>query len=319
MFSALATFVATTALVLVLVPAFASAQTNNCGTSNNTWGWNNTTTNCTPGNLLVYVQVLNNANNGVNKVASDFTVTVSSTNSAPTSVVGSLSGTSVLVSGSYTVQAAAIPGYVASYSAGCTGLVINNQQASCIVTENNSNLYSNYPSSYYPNQYYQNNGTYGYNYSAPLSCSPSNQTVSIGQSVTFYAQGGDVSQFNWYNSVTPNNKSYNIGRSYTTTLQSPGQQSITVTNGQQYATCNINVVGFPIVGYPTQPGYGYNNGITYGNTPDVMITPTYIPRLPNTGFGPVNGGALAFVLAFLIAATIAAYPYVRQAFAIVLR
>lgn len=301
------------ALVLAgsFVPVLAFADQNNCTTSWQNWGG----TNCTVGNLLVYVQV--NNNNGANRVPSDFTVTVNAPSVSPSSFPGSLSGTPVLVGGNYSVNVLQQQGYTASYSSGCFGTLSQNASATCIVTESNISGYNSYPYpySYYPNQTYP---SYYYpynNYAAPLTCAPSGQTVTIGQNVTFTARGGEFSQFNWSNSAQPNNVSYNIGRSYTTALLSPGNQTITVTNGPQTATCSINVVGYPIAGYP----YPGTINSYPGSYAPVTVTPTYIPRLPNTGFAPMDGAALATVLAVLFAAGLAAYPYARKAFAIVLR
>ena len=314
------------AIVAGLVPALAFAQqyTQNCATSWQNWGTNN----CTVGNLLVYVQV-NNSNTGYNRAPSDFTVTVNAPSASPSTFPGSLQGTPVLVGGNYTVTVLQQQGYTASYSTGCTGNLSQNSSATCIVTESNVSGYNNYPYSYYPNQYYPSYYPYNNGYFAPLTCSPSGQTVTVGQNVTFTATGGQFSQYNWSNSAQPNQTSYNIGTSYTTTLLSPGTQTITVYNGSQTATCTVTVVGYPIAGYT---GY-YNNNIYPGNiypgatvTPvstlyptNVTVTPTYIPSLPNTGFAPIDGSTLAIALALLFAAALAAYPYVRQAFATVLR
>jgi hypothetical protein len=306
-----------------LVPAFAFAQqyaqnyNQGCNVSWQNWG----STNCTPGNLLVYVQVNNTNNNTVIRTASDFAVTVNAPTASPSSFPGSLSGTSVLVAGSYSVNVLQLQGYTASYSTGCTGTLANNVSGLCIVTESNTDGYNTYPNSYYPNQYYSTN-PYGYNnsYVPTLTCSPSGQTVTIGQNVTFTAQGGQYSQFNWSNSNLPNNTGYNVGRSYTTTLLSPGTQTITVTNGQQNATCTVNVVGYPIQGY-NYPGSTVTPINTYpvnGIYP-VTVTPTYIPSLPNTGFAPIDETTLVIALAFIFAAALATYPYVRKALAITLR
>jgi len=295
-----------------LVPALAFAQqfNQNCGTQWQNWG----STNCTSGNLLVYVQV--NNNNGANLSPASFIVTVNAPSVSPSSFPGSLQGTSVLVGGAYTVNVLQQQGYTASYSAGCTGNLSQNSSAQCIVTESNTAGYNNYPSTYYPNQYYPSYYPYNNGYTIPLSCSPSGQTVTVGQSVTFTAQGGEFSQFNWSNSAQPNNTSYNIGTSYTTQLLSPGNQTITVYNGSQTATCNVNVVGYPVPGY-VYPG----NTVTPVSTlypSGVTVTPTYIPALPNTGFAPVDESTFAIALALLVAASLAAYPYVRKAFATVL-
>jgi hypothetical protein len=295
---------------LSLVPTFAFADTN-CATNNNWQVWNHTDTTCTAGTVLVYVQV--NNNNGATRTPADFTVSVAGVNVTPSSFPGSLSGTAVKVNGAYSVSVATQPGYTASYSSGCTGKVVNNESATCIVTESNATQYSNYPYTYYPNQYTAHPFTYSY--VAPLTCAPSGQTVTLGQSITFTAQGGEFSQFNWKNSFQPNNVSYNIGRSYTLTLNSPGTQTITVMNGSQSATCSVAVVGYPVPGY-VYPGQTPGTTVYPGG---VTLTPTYIPRLPNTGFGPIDSAALAFALAFLFAAGIATYPYARKAFATILR
>ena len=310
------------AIVATLVPAFAFAQQyTNCSTQWQNWG----ATNCTPGNLLVYVQV--NNNNGYNRAPSDFTVTVSAPTVSPSTFPGSLQGTSVLVGGSYAVNVLQLQGYTASYSTGCTGNLSQNSSATCIVTESNVTGYNNIPYTYYPNQYYSSYYPYNNGYFPPLTCTPSGETVTIGQNVTFTATGGQFSQYNWSNSAQPNQTSYNIGTSYTTTLLSPGTQTITVYNGSQTATCSINVVGYPVTGYNGYNGYtGYNTypAVTVGTVypsnvySPVTVTPTYIPSLPNTGFAPIDGATLATVLALLFAAALATYPYVRKAFATVL-
>jgi len=314
----------TLAIAASLIPAFAFAQQYvNCGTTWQNWG----TTNCTPGNLLVYVQV--NNNDGATRVPADFTATVNAPLASPTSFPGSLSGTSVLVGGSYTVNVLQQQGYSASYSTGCTGTLSQNSSATCIVTESNVTGYNNIPYSYYPNQYYSTYYPYNNGYVPPLTCAPSGQTVTVGQNVTFTAQGGEFSQYNWSNSAQPNQTSYNIGRVYTTTLLSPGTQTINVYNGSQTATCSITVVGYPVAytgynnGYPggiITPVSAIYPGTAYPNQyPNVTVTPTYVPSLPNTGFAPMDAATLATVLAVLFAAALAAYPYVRKAFAIVLQ
>ncbi|HEY5383321.1 MAG TPA: hypothetical protein VIJ88_02075 [Candidatus Paceibacterota bacterium] len=299
-----------TALVfaLALVPAFAFAQSYNCtGNTNSGWSFwnnnNNNTTVCTPGHLLVYVQVNNNINNGYNRAPSDFTVAVSGLNASPSSFPGSLSGTEVSVSGTYSVVALQLQGYSASYSAGCNGTINNSQSGLCVVTESNSSSYYNqYPTPYpYP---YTN---------IPLTCTPSYQTVNLGQTITFTAQGGDYSQYNWQ---TPNRSYLNIGPTLNVALLSTGTQTVTVSNGQGIATCTVNVVingaPAPIVINPANPIYPANYNY------NVSVTPTYIPSLPNTGFEPMSATEAASAAALLIAVALIALPYVRQAFIAVL-
>ncbi len=193
------------ALAVAFVPAFASAQTYNCATPNNNWSfWGNNNTTCTPGRLLVYVQVNNNINNGYNRVPNDFTVAVSGVNANPSTFPGSLSGTQVTVGGSYSVVALQLPGYTASYSSGCTGTINQNEQALCVITESNTTTYNQYPTPYYYNGYYNQ----------PLTCSPANQTVNLGQTTTFVANGGDYSQYNWQ---TPQRSYLNVGQTLNVT------------------------------------------------------------------------------------------------------
>ncbi len=300
-------------LAAALVPAFALAQSYNCApTQNNNWSFwnnNNNTTVCTPGHLLVYLQVNNNVNNGYNRVPSDFTVAVSGINASPSSFPGSISGTQVTVGGQYSVTALQLQGYNATYSSGCTGTLNQGESSLCVITESNTSIYNQYPTPYNYNGYYNQ----------PLTCSPQNQTVNLGQSTTFVANGGDFSQYNWQ---TPQRSYYNVGQTLNIVFQQTGTQVVTVTNGTHTAQCTVTVVasGAPApVGINPGTGYtgytGYNNGSNYGG---VYVTPTYIPRYPNTGFEPMSSAAAASTVAVMIAFALVARPYVKKAFAAVL-
>ena len=292
-----------------LVPALAFAQVYTCGnapTNNWYWGANNTT--CAPGNLLVYVQVTNNYNNGYNVAPSAFTVAVSGLNASPATFPGSLSGTQVSVVGGYSVTALQLAGYTPSYSTGCNGTLTNGTQALCVITESNTTPYNNYPTPYN-----------GYYYNTPLSCTPSYQTVNLGQTTTFVAQGGDYSQYNW----TANGRSYlNVGPTLNLALQQTGTQNVTVTNGSNTATCTVNVVtsGAPvsIINPASYTGTFTTTGYTPNNYGGVYVTPTYVPSFPNTGFAPASSAAAASAVAVLIALALVALPYVRKAFTAVL-
>jgi hypothetical protein len=304
-----------------LVPAFAFAQSYNCGTTNsNDWSfWNNgNNTTCTSGHLLVYVQVTNNVNNGYNnynntynQAPSNFTVAVSGLNASPSSFPGSLSGTQVTVAGSYSVTALQLGGYSATYSSGCTGTLEQGESALCVVTESNtSSYYNQYPSAY----------QYDYYYNTPLSCTPSYQTVNLGQTATFTANGGDYSQYNWQ---TPQRSYLNIGAVLNVAFTQTGTQTVSVTNGTDIESCTVNVVasGAPVVINPVYPNNTY--GTTYGsaynsNYGSVYVTPTYIPSLPNTGFAPMSSAEAASLVAIMIAMALVALPYVRKAFTVVL-
>ena len=126
--------------------------------------------------------ILNNGNNSYNNYnqgSSNFTVAVSGLNANPSTFPGSLSGTQVTVAGSYSVTALQLQGYSATYSSGCTGTLQQGQSALCVVTESNtSSYYNQYPTPY----------LYNYYYNVPLSCTPSYQTVNLGQTATFTAK-----------------------------------------------------------------------------------------------------------------------------------
>lgn len=290
------------AFAAAFVPVAASAQQYNCTTPNNNWSfWGNNNTTCTPGRLLVYVQVNNNINNGYNRVSSDFTVAVSGINATPSTFPGSLSGTQVTVGGSYSVVALQLPGYSATYSAGCSGTLTQGEQSLCVITESNTTVYNQYPTPY----------PYGY-YNQPLTCSPQNQTVNLGQTTTFVANGGDYSQYNWQ---TPQRSYLNVGPTLNITLPQTGTQNVSVTNGTSVATCTVTVVASgapaPVVINPITGGYTGSYGGVY-------VTPTYVPRFPNTGFEPMGSAAAASAVAVILALALAASPYVKKAFAAVL-
>jgi hypothetical protein len=283
------------ALFASFIPALALAQSYPYNTCNGSYNGNYQ--NCTPGNLQVYVQVLGQNTNGITRNPADFTVAVSGANPSPSTFPGSQSGTSVSVGGSYLVTVLPIQGYSPSYSVGCTGTLVNNDHATCVITENN--FYNNYNSFPTP---------YPYQYAAPaLTCVPPTQTVNLGQTVTFSAQGGDYSQYNWQ---TPTRSFLNIGQVLNVAFTQTGTQNVTVTNGTQSATCTVNVIpsGAPAPAYVNP----------YPGQPQAYVTPTYVPAFPNTGFEPQDGATIAFAAVALIAFAVVIAPYVRKAFAIVL-
>lgn len=96
-----------------------------------------------------------------------------------------------------------------------------------------------------------------------LMCSPSSQTATTGNAVTFTASGGN-GYYTWYApNLTLNNPT---GSAFTVNYATPGTQTITVSSGGQTATCTLTVSSVL--------------GATY--------VPTY--TLPNTG----GGGARFF-------------------------
>ena len=127
-----------------------------------------------------------------------------------------------------------------------------------------------------------------------LSCVPAYQTVAAGQAATFTVIGGTALGNSW---TTADRTFLNVGPSLSTVLQGTGVQTVIVSNGTKTASCTVNVVsaGGPVV-YP---------GAT-------SVMGAYIPRLPNTGFAPIDAQTLAIIAVLLIAAGIAVYPYVRK-------
>jgi hypothetical protein len=278
---------------LVLAQYYPNPTTSNyCNTSFPLWG---ATSNCTPGVLQVYVQVTTNTT-GTTRNPQDFTVTVSGNNPSPASFPGSVSGTFVSVGGGYSVVVAQLPGYVASYSTGCTGTLTNNQQALCVVTES-----ANYP-------YYNAPQPYPYPYTnTTLSCTPASQTVGFMQTATFTATGGS-GPYTW---ATSNQTYQGIGPVLNVSLPTTGLQAVTVSSGGQSATCTVNIVpgttSAQVQAYPTTPSAPL--GITLTQVP---------PTIPNTGYEPLSSASIAFALAALVAVAIVAFTYVKQAFAALL-
>lgn len=258
--------------------------------------------------------------------------------------------------GSYNVVATVPAGFYASYSPDCTGFTpLSGAVRSCTILLSNVPPQTGpaCPQGWVSNGSFCVQQTTVYQGStAPstLSCSPNYQSIGAGQQATFTAAGGTGS-YNW---TTATRTSLNVGPSFTTVFQTTGTQTVMVSSGNQTAHCTINVgtTAGPIVynGSGTYTGgntYTYANGngsytytsvaptntvvstnytgpvVTYttasaSNNPTVSAS--YVPAsLPNTGFEPQNGAALAFALVFLIGASIFAAPYVRQAFAVAVR
>lgn len=131
-------------------------------------------------------------------------------------------------------------------------------------------------------------------YPATLQGSPNGQLVSVLGSYSVTAAS--------FQGFTP---SYSGG---CTGALSQGQQT----------TCVITEN--PIYPYNYQPPYNYAP-YPYYNTAQpapVYVTPSYVPKLPNTGFEPQDGAAMAFAAAALIALVFITLPYVRKAFATLL-
>ncbi|MBI2004990.1 hypothetical protein HYS79_02405 [Patescibacteria group bacterium] len=312
-----------------IVPMVASADTPWwCDTSFGAWwGVGNCGTTTGPAGVLVYVQTPSHGNyyNIAPRQPSDFTVSVSGQNPSPTTFLGSLNGSPVLLgSGSYSVYVSGdLYGYTPSYSSGCSGAIAVGEHALCVITMSGSS-YSSYPTPYpYPCTV----GPYGCTYQLPsLSCTPSYQSVAAGSAATFTAVGGSGS-YNW---TTPSRTYLSVGPVLSVVLQSYGTQTVVVTSGSQSAICTVNVVaGAPV--YPVVSGitptiavpavvYSPGGAVSVAPSSAVYTASSYVvaPGLPNTGFEPVDGAAMALALVFLFGAGIFVLPYVRKASASIL-
>src|SRR4029078_1089079 len=92
------------------------------------------TNNDQPGKLIVVKHVIND--NGGNKKASDFTMSVTGSSPSPASFAGAESpGTDVSINaGSYSVGETGPSGYTHSFSADCSGSIASGQTKTCTVT-----------------------------------------------------------------------------------------------------------------------------------------------------------------------------------------
>ncbi len=68
-------------------------------------------------------------------------------------------------------------------------------------------------------------------------CSPGQQTIAAGGTATLSASGGNGS-YTWSSNGTPNN---GTGSSFSTSFSNPGQQTVTVWDGQTSAGCSVTV------------------------------------------------------------------------------
>jgi hypothetical protein len=287
----------------LIVPAIALAQT------------------ATTGLLTVYVMVLNQSGYSAFQTYApgNFTVNVSGSNPSIASFQGSQSGTPVQIyPGSYAVTVASLAGYTPTYSVGCTNTIAANQSQTCVVTMTPTYGYTSYPYGVMPAYNYTNgyyNYPWGWNVPA-LTCQAQTQSVMVGQPATFVAQGGAGGTYNWLAPYSQSLNYPNAGTQVTVVFQSAGQQTVTVTNGSQTASCSVLVTqGF--YPYGTYPYSTYPYSYTTPSTGPVYTTPaaylTTYPQLPKTGFGPHDAAlGVALSLVLLIAAGIVAAPYARK-------
>lgn len=122
----------------------------------------------------------------------------------------------------------------------------NGQTGTCTVT-----VLPNSSSNVVTNTFTSNNN---------LACSPSSQEVSVGQTASFSASGGNGSYF-W--SIPELSLSNSSGTGSYVTYSTPGTRTITVSSGGSSASCVVNVIGSAVT--PVVPGPGLpNTGGGYG-------------------------------------------------------
>ncbi len=84
---------------------------------------------------------------------------------------------------------------------------------------------------------------------APVICSPANQTIQIGQTVTFTASGGKVNGFDWL--ASEGNPSHGSLQSspatFSTSFSTSGNHQVAITDGSTTALCNVTVSAAPSV------------------------------------------------------------------------
>lgn len=130
---------------VALIPASVSAQYfydgytnynypyNNCDVYGYNSGYGSYWGDCyAQGSLVVYVQVQNQY--GEYRGPSDFTFYVSGANPSQQYFTGSPSGTTVRVSGAYSVSVYNQVGYNPTYSSGCSGSLTTNETRACYIT-----------------------------------------------------------------------------------------------------------------------------------------------------------------------------------------
>lgn len=72
-----------------------------------------------------------------------------------------------------------------------------------------------------------------------LSCNPTGQTVSVGQSATINATGGSGSGFTWF--APGGSPATAAGTPFSVTYNTPGFKTVTVASGGQQAACTVTV------------------------------------------------------------------------------
>ena len=123
----------------------------------------------------------------------------------------------------------------------------------------------------------------------PLVCSPTNQTVQVGQAVTFIASGGRSNGgYDWLS--VDANPSRASGNNFTTSFATSGNKQTAVTDGYSTALCNVSVSA------PTPQPESFTlsvNNFCVGSNATYQITGTAnlanMPVSVATDFTPTGG------------------------------
>jgi hypothetical protein len=199
-----------------------------------------------------------------------------------------------------------------------------------------------YPYYDYNASNYNYNYGCGYGYYPYANCTPAGTLLVYVQINNQYQNGyylspSDVTVFV---SGAPVGQQYFAGSSSGTALHFTGSYTVSVFNltGAYTASYGANCSGTLSTGqtqacyitlnstyaYPYNT-YPYNN-YPYNYYPynytqyqqPVTVVSKYVTSLPNTGYAPVSSSAIAFMLALILTAAVATYPYVRKAAAALL-
>lgn len=153
-----------------------------------------------------------------------------------------------------------------------------------------------------------------------LSCVARYPVVSLGNAGRFHVVTNVAGPFMWV-AESEEYGVYDAGSQFVTPFTRLGLQQVAVVWGSKRASCFVEVVPAPGFG---EPYAGPSAPILYDGSPhhtgpNVTLTSSIYPSLPNAGFAPQTYAGFAFAAVLLFGASIALYSYVRKAFTIVAR
>lgn len=201
--------------------------------------------------LVVHTTVINNS--GGNLQPNNFTIVVTGNNASPASSRGTSGGTTVFLNpGTYSADILSATNYTRSRSSECSGSISRGEVRTCVITLDDT-------------------GAVLGAFTSPLTCTPSRQSVLIGQTISFTATGGGP-VYNW---ATANRVYLNAGSRLNIIQETAGTYTVIVSSGHESALCIVDALA--------TSGGGAVKGVSTG------------PGLPNTG----EGGNFALTLLVL--------------------